>query len=119
MTNLVQNTAPVWQRLNDYLAKMTNDQISYINFNETCVTKKQEMNKVFIEWLFEKYKNDFVQVSSFNDIANDYVDTIITGAEEFVKNQANLAKDNENMRKELEELRKFKEEYQKNKEVLV
>ena len=115
----VVNNASVWQRLQDNLSRMSNEQIAFIDKDPDCVAKKTSMNSVFIEWLFEKYKNDFVQVSQFNSIANEYVDCIITKADDFSKRQANLVQDNENLRKELEELRKFKQEHDKSSEVLI
>lgn len=115
----VANNASVWQRLQDSLSRMSNEQIAFIDKDPDCVAKKTSMNSVFIEWLFEKYKNDFVQVSQFNSLANEYVDCIITKADDFSKRQANLVQDNENLRKELEELRKFKQEHDKSSEVLI
>lgn len=115
----VVNNASVWQRLQDNLSRMSNEQLAFINKDPDCVAKKTAMNSVFIEWLFEQYKNDFVQVSQFNSLANEYVDCIITKADDFSKRQANLVQDNENLRKELEELRKFKQEHDKSSEVLI
>ena len=97
-----QVKAAVWQRFDDIVSRMSNDQQAFVNSNEKAVAKRQEMMEVFINWMFEVHKNEFAQ--HFGKLANDYVDTVAETAQEFGKRAAGLAKENEELRRQLAEL---------------
>ena len=113
MTETIQQLAPVWQRMTDHLLKMTQDQIAFINNDANVIKKKQDLNSTFIEWLFEKYKNEFVSYPVFEKLSQDYVDCVIFSAQEYSNQQASMQKDNAALRKEVEELRKFKAQHER------
>lgn len=110
---VLQKQAPVWQRMSDHLLKMTQDQIAFINTDADVLKKKQELNATFIEWLFEKYKNEFVSLPIFEKLSQDYVDSVISSGQNYAKQQASLKQTNDALLKEVEELRKFKAEHEK------
>lgn len=113
MTEIQQQIAPVWQRMTDHLLKMSPEQITYINNDATVLKKKQDLNATFIEWLFEKHKNEFVSYPVFEKLSQDYVDSVILSGEDYAKKQATIQQDNLALRKEVEELRKFKAQHEK------
>lgn len=102
--------ATVWQRLDDSLSRMTDEQLRYVNTDKESITKKQELNVLFTDWLFERYKSDFVSIPMFEQKAQEYVDSILKASEEFSAKRANMQQENELLRSEVEELRKVKEE---------
>lgn len=113
MTELQQKQAPVWQRMTDHLLKMSQEQIAFINQDANVLKKKQDLNATFIEWLFEKYKNEFVSLPVFEKLSQDYVDSVIVSSQEYAKQQATLRQSNDALLKEVEELRKFKAQHEK------
>lgn len=98
--------ADVWQRLNDLIGHMSAEQLAYVQSAPKAVQKKKELNALFIEWLFELHKNEFVQVEPFNAEARTYVDVIEATASEFSERNKNLAEENEALKAEIERLKR-------------
>lgn len=96
----------VWQRLNELVGKMSSDQLAYVQANPKALRKKQELNALFIEWLFERHKDDFVAGDQFEKEAQAYVDSIAAAASEFSEHNKNLAEENEALKAEIERLKR-------------
>lgn len=101
-----QAVAGVWQKLNDLIGHMSAEQLAYVQANPAAVKKKQELNALFLEWLFERHKNEFVQAEPFNSEARAYVDVIESAASEFSEHNKNLAEENEALKAEIERLKR-------------
>lgn len=97
--------APVWQRFDELVNKMSNDQQAFVNGNEKALAKRQQMMATFNDWLFERFKDEFVQIPVFAALAEEYVDVVANTAQEFGRHAAGLEKENEELRRQLAELR--------------
>lgn len=97
--------APVWKRFDDIVNKMSNDQLTFVNANEKALEKRRLMMSTFNDWMFERFKNDFVQVPMFAALAGEYVDIVAETAQEFGRWAAGLEKENEELRRQLAELK--------------
>lgn len=104
----------VWIKLNDVVSHLSPEQIAYINSNKELVHKKTELNGVFNEWLFEKYKNEFTKIPQFEAIAREYVISVEKASQEYIESAKNMMTENEQLRSELDELRRKLAESQKN-----
>lgn len=102
----LQQTASVWQRFNDALSRMSPEQLQYIDKDEESIRMKTDLKALFSEWLFEKYKNDFVMIPEFEQKAQEYVDRLSAAAQEFSARQAGMLKENEELRRRIAELEK-------------
>jgi hypothetical protein len=103
-TNKTQKA--VWQRFEEVVSRMSAEQLNYVNTSKVGIEKKKQLNDVFIDWLFELHKNEFVAVPQFNELANGYVDTIVSTAQEYLDNQREVWAENERLKAEIEELKK-------------
>ena len=104
----------VWIKLNDVVSHLSPEQIAYINSNKELVHKNTELNGVFNEWLFEKYKNEFTKIPQFEAIAREYVISVEKASQEYIESAKNMMTENEQLRSELDELRRKLAESQKN-----
>lgn len=102
----ISPAAPVWQLFNDIVAKMSPEQAAYVQANSKAVQAKKDLNKLFIEYMFERYKNDFAADPRFEQEARRYVDCIESAAAEFSKRNKNLAEENEALKAEIERLKR-------------
>lgn len=107
-----QNIAinPIWKRFNDLTSRMSDDQQAFVNNSEKAVEKRQELMQTFNNWLFERFKNDFVKIPAFASLAEEYVNTIADVAQEFGQKTAGLAKENEELRRQIAELKAKQED---------
>ena len=97
--------APVWQRFDDLVNKMSNDQQAFVNSSEKALAKRQELMQTFNDWMFERFKDEFVQIPMFAGLAEEYVNVVAETAQEFGQHAAGLEKENEELRWQLDELR--------------
>ena len=102
----ISPAAPVWQLFNDIFAKMSPEQAAYVQANSKAVQAKKDLNKLFIEYMFERYKNDFAADPRFEQEARRYVDCIESAAAEFSERNKNLAEENEALKAEIERLKR-------------
>ncbi|MGN0913039.1 MAG: hypothetical protein ACI4OE_07075 [Alphaproteobacteria bacterium] len=100
---------PIWQRFDDLVGKMSNDQRAFVDQNAVACAKRQEVMETFANWMFECYKNEFVKVPVFAKLVEGYVDAVAEAAQEFGKKTAGLAKENEELRRQLAELKAQRE----------
>lgn len=97
--------AAVWQRFDDLVNKMSNDQQAFVNSNEKALAKRQQMMTTFNDWLFERFKDEFVQIPMFAALADEYVNVVAETAQEFGRRAVGLEQENEDLRRQLAELR--------------
>lgn len=97
--------AAVWQRFDDLVNKMSNDQQAFVNSNEKALSKRQQMMTTFNDWLFERFKDEFVQIPMFAALADEYVNVVAETAQEFGRRAVGLEQENEDLRRQLAELR--------------
>lgn len=97
--------AAVWQRFDELVNKMSNDQQAFVNSNEKALAKRQQMMTTFNDWLFERFKDEFVQIPMFAALADEYVNVVAETAQEFGRRAVGLEQENEDLRRQLAELR--------------
>ena len=102
----ISPAAPVWQLFNDIVAKMSPEQAAYVQANSKAIQAKKDLNNLFIEYMFERYKNDFAADPRFEQEARRYVDCIESAAAEFSEHNKNLAEENEALKAEIERLKR-------------
>lgn len=107
--NQTQKEHPVWERFNDLLGKMSDDQKSYVAADKEVIERRQKMMGMFNEWLFEKNKNEFAAIPAFTDVAQEYVEAVASTAHEYGQKAANLQQENEELKRKLAELQQIKE----------
>ena len=96
---------PVWKRFDDLIQQMSDDQKTYVANHETVIGERQKMMQTFNDWMFEKYKNEFVTIPSFDALAQGYVEAVASTAQEFGAKAAALRQENEELRREIEALK--------------
>lgn len=97
--------ADVWNRFDTVISKFSQEQMAYVNNSQKAIKKWKDLKEIFSDWLFAKYKNEFVSIPEFEKLAQEYVDTVVSTSQEYIENTKNLQKENEQLKKELEELR--------------
>ena len=97
---------PVWKRFNDLIQQMSDDQKAYVSNHELVIGERQKMMQTFNDWMFEKYKNEFVTIPSFDSLAQGYVEAVASTAHEFGAKSAALRQENEELRRELDALKR-------------
>lgn len=100
------NKTDYWQKLSDVCSKLSADQLNYINNSEKVIDKKNKMMEAFNLFLFEKYKNDFVEIEAFKNLCDDYVDTIQDVIKDYSKQVENTIEENKKLKQKLAELEK-------------
>lgn len=97
---------PVWKRFNDLIQQMSDDQKAYVGNHDLVIAERQKMMQTFNDWMFEKYKNEFVMIPSFDSLAQGYVEAVASTAQEFGAKTAALRQENDELRRELDELKR-------------
>lgn len=98
--------ASVWQRFDEVVGRMSPEQINYVNTNPESVKARENLMDMFVNWLFEVHKNEFVAIPQFKELADGYVDTIVSTSQEYLNKQREVLLENERLRAEIEELKK-------------
>lgn len=95
----------VWRRFNDLIARMSDDQRAYVGTNENVIKKRKDMMNVFNDWMFERFKDDFVAVPEFDKLAQEYVGAVASTSQEYAQKAAGLQEENERLKAEIEKLK--------------
>lgn len=96
--------AGYWQKLSDYCGKMSADQQNFVNNNPKVQESRAKMMEAFSLYLFERLKDEFVQLDSFRKLCDDYVDTVINTSKEYSERVAHAVNENENLKSRIAEL---------------
>lgn len=100
-----KETSEVWKRFDDLINKMSEDQKAYVGQNDKVINKRKEMIQTFNDWLFEKYKGEFVEIPAFAAIAQEYVEATASTAQDYGARANRLEQENEDLRRQLNALR--------------
>ena len=98
------NSTSYWQKLSDMCAKMSADQLNYVQNSEEVIGAKTRMMEAFNLFLFEKYKDDFVQVEMFTKLCDEYYDTIADIAQKYSEGVAHTLDENKALKAKIKEL---------------
>ena len=95
----------VWSRLKDSTEGMDVAQVTYVMTQESVKEVYKEMMKSFTSYLFEKYKDDFATVPTFQPVVERYIDTVLKAAQNYGQYAQSLEEENKKLKHELEKLR--------------
>lgn len=109
LANLGQNNVPVkqesyWQKLTDYCSKMSADQQSFVNNSKEVRDSRANMMEAFNLYLFERYKDEFVQLDDFRELCDGYVDSVLSVSKEYSAQVARTADENASLKAQIAEL---------------
>ena len=93
-----------WQKLSDMCAKMSADQLNYVQNSEEVLKAKSQVMEAFNLYLFEKFKDDFVEVEMFTKLCDEYVDTITDIAQRYSDGVIKTLDENKELRAKIKEL---------------
>ena len=98
------NKTSYWQKLPDMCAKMSADQLNYVQNSEEVIRAKSQMMEAFNLFLFEKYKDEFVEVEMFTKLCDEYIDTISDIAQKYSDGVAQTLDENKALKAKIKEL---------------
>lgn len=109
LANLGQNNVPVkqesyWQKLTDYCNKMSADQQSFVNNSKEVRDSRAKMMEAFNLYLFERYKDEFIQLDDFRELCDRYVDSVLSTSTEYSAQVARTADENVSLKARIAEL---------------
>ena len=94
-----------WQKLSEKCSKMSADQLHFVSNSDEVIEAKSKMMEAFNLFLFEKFKEDFVQIEQFEKLANNYIDTIEDIGKDYTKQVTKTIEENLEQRQEIERLK--------------
>ena len=68
------NNIGYWNRLTDYISKFSTDQLKFIDNNQQVIKAHNDMLNTFVQYLFEKNKDDFAAFDEFRPVCDTYID---------------------------------------------
>lgn len=105
-TGLKNDTPVFWERYNEAVNSLSNEQKAWISEQQTVIQKKTEMYSVFIEYLFEKEKDAFVY-SGGRYVAEDYIKAVENASSQYVEKTKRLESENEELKARLDKLERL------------
>lgn len=100
-----------WQKLTDYCNKMSADQQSFVNNSKEVLEARAKMMEAFNLYLFERYKDEFIQLDDFRKLCDTYIDTIMNIGKEYSVKIAKTVDENASLKIRIAELeRKLNEQ---------
>lgn len=93
-----------WQKLSDICSKLSADQLNYVTNNQNVIMTKNKMMEAFSLYLFEKYKDDFAEIQTFQTVCDDYIDTIEDTIKEYSNKVTSTFEENKILKNKISEL---------------
>lgn len=93
-----------WQKLTDYCNKMSADQQNFVNNNKKVQDSRAKMMEAFNLYLFERHKDEFIQLDNFRGLCDDYINSVINTGKEYSVQVARTADENETLKARIAEL---------------
>lgn len=101
---------PFWIKYEDIIKNMSREEINFVNKQESVITAKQNLISLFIDYLFERERNNFIAVSDITkQVAENYLAEIQKASSSYVSQNEMLQNENAELKKRIEELLKIKE----------
>ena len=94
-----------WQKYNDLLKNMSGEQRIFVSKQESVLAAKQNLMSTFIDYLFEREKNSFINSGdTAKNIADSYIESVKDAADRYVTRNEQLEKENAELKKQLQQL---------------
>ena len=100
------NNIGYWNRLTDYISKFSTDQLKFIDNNQQVIKAHNDMLNTFVQYLFEKNKDDFAAFDEFRPVCDTYIDCVIKTASEYDDKVSEALNENEELKNKLKEYEK-------------
>lgn len=100
------NNIGYWNRLTDYISKFSTDQLKFIDNNQQVIKAHNDMLNTFVQYLFEKNKDDFVAFDEFRPVCDTYIDCVIKTASEYDDKVSEALNENAELKNKLKEYEK-------------
>lgn len=94
-----------WSRLQDAAGSMDASQTSFVMSQDSVKLSYKELMDSFNSFLFERFKEEFASVPTFQPIINKYIDSVIQSAQDYGKHTVEIEEENRRLKKELEDLK--------------
>lgn len=95
-----------WNRLTDYISKFSTDQLKFIDNNQEVIKAHNDMLNTFVQYLFEKNKDDFAAFDEFRPVCDTYIDCVIKTASEYDDKVSEALNENAELKNKLKEYEK-------------
>lgn len=100
------NNIGYWNRLTDYISKFSADQLKFIDNNQQVIKAHNDMLNTFVQYLFEKNKDDFAAFDEFRPVCDTYIDCVIKTASEYDDKVSEALNENAELKNKLKEYEK-------------
>lgn len=100
------NNIGYWNRLTDYISKFSTDQLKFIDNNQQVIKAHNNMLNTFVQYLFEKNKDDFAAFDEFRPVCDTYIDCVIKTASEYDDKVSEALNENAELKNKLKEYEK-------------
>lgn len=100
------NNIGYWNRLTDYISKFSTDQLKFIDNNQQVIKAHNDMLNTFVQYLFEKNKDDFAAFDEFRPVCDTYIDCVIKTASEYDDKVSEALSENAELKNKLKEYEK-------------
>lgn len=102
--NVLVKQESYWQKLTDYCSKMSADQQSFVNNSQKVQDSRAMMMEAFMLFLFERHKDEFIQLDNFRGLCDDYINSVIDTSKEYSAQVARTADENKSLKARIAEL---------------
>ena len=100
------NNIGYWNRLTDYISKFSTDQLKFIDNNQQVIKAHNDMLNTFVQYLFEKNKDDIAAFDEFRPVCDTYIDCVIKTASEYNDKVSEALNENAELKNKLKEYEK-------------
>ena len=100
------NNIGYWNRLTDYISKFSTDQLKFIDNNQQVIKAHNDMLNTFVQYLFEKNKDDFAAFDEFRPVCDTDIDCVIKTASEYDDKVSEALNENAELKNKLKEYEK-------------
>ena len=100
------NNIGYWNRLTDYISKFSTDQLKFIDNNQQVIKAHNDMLNTFVQYLFEKNKDDIAAFDEFRPVCDTYIDCVIKTASEYDDKVSEALNENAELKNKLKEYEK-------------
>ena len=95
-------------RLKDATGAMDISQVTWVMQQEAVKISYAEMLNAFNAYLFERFKEDFAAIKTYQPVIDKYINTVINSAQKFSEHTKELESENERLKQQIAELMNVK-----------
>ena len=100
------NNIGYWNTLPHCISKFSTDQLKFIDNNQQVIKAHNDMLNTFVQYLFDKNKDDFAAFDEFRPVCDTYIDCVIKTASEYDDKVSEALNENAELKNKLKEYEK-------------